>query len=196
MHKLRSVDLSNHELVVVAAYLVGADRTAVDTEDIAIKASALAPGRFSWRKYKDQVNIETVRKRLWDATKPKHGAYLVGSERAGWRLTKAGFDFAQRHSAADSSAHAKNRMSRSEQAVQTKQLSRLLSDDAFRQIRDGNTSSLTKADAERFFRLDDYVTGRERQAKIERIRIIASSNPDLVRVVDILAAILRDEPND
>ena len=57
--------LANHELVVLAAYLAGAQSNSVDTEDIAIKANDLAPGRFSWRKYKDQINIDTVRKRLF-----------------------------------------------------------------------------------------------------------------------------------
>jgi hypothetical protein len=65
--------LPNHELVVLAAYLAGAQSTPADTEDIAIKANVLAPGRFSWRKYKDQINIDTVRKRLWDATKAEKG---------------------------------------------------------------------------------------------------------------------------
>ncbi len=55
--------LANHELVVLAAYLVGAGSASADTEDIAMKANQLAPGRFSWRRYKDQINIESVRKR-------------------------------------------------------------------------------------------------------------------------------------
>src|ERR1700730_15529775 len=88
--------LPNHELVVLAAYLAGAQSATADTEDIAVKANDLAPGRFSWRKYKDQINIDTVRKRLWDASKPEKGGYLIGSEKSGWRLTKSGFDFAKK----------------------------------------------------------------------------------------------------
>jgi hypothetical protein len=80
--KLRD-ELANHEVVVLAAYLAGAQKISADTKDIAIKASQLAPGRFCWRKYKDQINIDTVRKRLWDATKEDKGAYLIGSERTG-----------------------------------------------------------------------------------------------------------------
>ena len=79
--------LANHEVVVLAAYLTGAESTSVDTEDIAIKANDLAPGRFGWRKYKEQINIDAVRKRLWDAAKPEKGAYLIGSDKLGWRLT-------------------------------------------------------------------------------------------------------------
>jgi hypothetical protein len=86
-------ELANHEIVVLTAYLVGAQKMSADTEDIAIKANEIAPGRFSWRKYREQVNIESVRKRLWDATRQDS---LIRSEKTGWRLTKAGFDFARR----------------------------------------------------------------------------------------------------
>jgi len=75
----KPLDLANYEIVVLAAYLSGGQYRYVDTEDIAVKANEIAPGRFSWRKYKDQINIETVRKRLWDAAKPEKGQYLIGT---------------------------------------------------------------------------------------------------------------------
>jgi hypothetical protein len=90
--------LSNHQIVVIAAYLVGADSSRVDTEDVAVKANQIAPGRFSWRKYPEQINIETVRKRLWDACKEEKGGYIHGSERTGWLLTEEGVAFAKRNS--------------------------------------------------------------------------------------------------
>jgi hypothetical protein len=48
-------ELANHELVVVAAFLAGAQSQFADTEDIAVKANDFAPGRFTWRKYKSQT---------------------------------------------------------------------------------------------------------------------------------------------
>jgi len=53
-------NLANHEIVTIAVFLLGGESHAVDTEDIAVKANEIAPGRFSWRKYPDQINIETV----------------------------------------------------------------------------------------------------------------------------------------
>ena len=169
--------LSNREIVVIAAFLVGAQRVSADTEDIAVKASDLAPGRFTWRKYKEQINIDTVRKRLWDAAKAEKGAYLIGSERTGWRLTKAGYDFARKHKYADVLMQPKkNRASQVERSAQTRELKRMMAEPAFNKIRSDGASTATKSDAERFFRIDDYVTGKARAAKIERFRIIASSN--------------------
>lgn len=185
--------LANHEVVVLAAYLAGAESKLADTEDIAIQANLLAPGRFSWRKHKEQINIEAVRKRLWDATKPEKGAYLIGSEKVGWRLTKAGFDFARRHLlAGNMSQPNRTRASQVERMTQTREIKRMMNEEAFQKIRLGLTSSITKSEAERFFRLDDYVTGKARAAKIERFRIIASDNSELAQTIDILSKIVRE----
>ena len=184
---------ANHELVVLATYLAGGAKAASDTEDIAIKANELAPGRFTWRKYSDQINIDTVRKRLWDATKPEKGSYLIGSERAGWRLTKAGFDFASRRiKKLSTSTLSKPRKSKEESASQTREIKRLVQEDAFLKFRSGRQDEITRSDAERFFRIDDYVTGKSRVAKIERFRIIASRNSELSDAINFLSGLVRE----
>jgi hypothetical protein len=185
--------LPNHELVVLAAYLAGAQSTSADTEDIAIKANILAPGRFSWRKYKDQINIDTVRKRLWDATKVEKGGYLIGSEKQGWRLTKAGFDFAHREIAGSSlEPPRKTRVSQIERTAKTRETKRMISEVAFVKFSRGQNAEITKADAERFFRIDDYVTGKARAAKIERFRIITSDNLALTTAIDFFASLVKE----
>ena len=184
---------TNHQLVVVAAYLIGAQSTSADTEDIAVKANELAPGRFSWRKYKEQINIDTVRKRLWDATKPEKGSYLIGTEKTGWRLTKAGFDFARKHIRSGPLVQPmKARASQAERTAQNREIKRMLGEDAFQKISERRESTITKSDAERFFRLDDYVTGRARLAKIERFRIMASANKELLRAIEILSTLVKE----
>ena len=65
---------SNHEIVTLAVYLLGGESKAIDTEDVAVKANEIAPGRFNWRKYPHQINIENVRTFLSDAKKPKKTA--------------------------------------------------------------------------------------------------------------------------
>ena len=74
--------LTNLEIMTLAVYLLGGESKRIDTEDVAVKANGLMPGRFSWRKYKDQINIEIVRAFLSDAKKPKNGAYLSGTGQA------------------------------------------------------------------------------------------------------------------
>jgi hypothetical protein len=185
--------LANHELVVLATYLAGGHSAVADTEDIAIKANELAPGRFSWRKYKDQINIDTVRKRLWDATKDDKGAYLIGSEKAGWRLTKAGFDFARRKMKDGGPARIpKPRATQNERTTQNREIRRMMSETAFLKFSKGRTQEISKSDAERFFRIDDYVTGKLRTAKIERFRIIANNNNALSLAINFLAELVKE----
>jgi hypothetical protein len=187
------LSLSNQEIVVVAAFLAGAQSASADTEDIAVKANDLAPGRFTWRKYQEQINIDTVRKRLWDATKVEKGAYLIGSERTGWRLTKAGFDFARKHTIEGILAQPrKTRASQVERSAQTRELKRMMAEDVFRRVQREGASAATKSEAERFFRIDDYVTGKARTAKVERFRIIAAGKNELLNVIDILASLVKE----
>ncbi len=188
-------ELTNQEVVVIAAFLVGAKNSSADTEDIAIKANEFAPGRFTWRKYKEQINIDTVRKRLWDATKQNKGAHLIGSERTGWRLTKAGLDFARRHARKGiaPTQEKRERASQAEQAARTREMKRMMAEPAFKKIQSGQTSSLTKTDAERFFRVDDYVIGKSRMAKIERFRIMVGRNKELLAAVSTLAELVGEK---
>ena len=51
---------SQAEMVTLAVYRLGGAQRAVDTEDVAVEAHKLAPGRFSWRKYPDQINLELI----------------------------------------------------------------------------------------------------------------------------------------
>jgi hypothetical protein len=184
--------LTNQEVVVVAAFLVGAKKEAADTEDIAVKANEIAPGRFTWLKYKDQINIDRVRKRLWDAAKSDKGAFLIGSEKSGWRLTKAGLDFVRRVTRKGAAPKQEQReaSSQTERAARTREIHRMMSETAFLKIKEGKADLISKADAERFFRIDDYVTGKSRTAKIERFRIMVARNKELSAAIDVLAKLV------
>src|SRR4051794_5780323 len=85
---------SQAELVTLAVYRLGGAQRAVDTEDIAVEANKLAPGRFSWRKYPDQINLELIRVHLSDAK--KRNGMLIGAGRTGWRLTQEGLNWAEK----------------------------------------------------------------------------------------------------
>ena len=183
--------LSNHEIVVIAAYLIGGVSQRVDTEDVAVKASEIAPGRFNWRKYPEQINIEAVRKRLWDACRPDKGAYVLGSEKDGWTLTEAGVMFARRH--VDSIPGAKNRVSLRERAWLKSERERLLSSDAFVKYKQCDGAVITKRDAESFFRIDNYVKGEARDRKLSRILNAFGEHSELGPAVKRFAAIVRGE---
>src|SRR5687767_15856094 len=89
--------LANHEVLTLAVYLLGGETQRIDTEDIAIRANELAPGRFAWKKYPDQINLELIRVYLSDAKKAAKGRYLAGSGNTGWMLSQRGLHFAREH---------------------------------------------------------------------------------------------------
>ncbi len=183
--------LANHEIVTFAVYLLGGDSQYVDTEDVAVKANEIAPGRFTWRKYPGQINIETVRKRLWDAMKPEKGGLLEGSERRGWVLTDKGLAYVREHlpqlKAYDLSGQ---RLSVGEARWRERQRLRLLSSNAYAKYRNGEVHSVTKQDLEAFFMVDDYVDGVARRRRVLRICRAFESDPDLGQAVRTLRALL------
>ena len=185
-------ELSNHEIVTLAVYLLGGDARRVDTEDIAIKANELAAGRFTWRKYRDQINIDTVRKRLWDAANPAKGEYLSGSEKEGWLLTPAGLKFATDNIASAQSADlSKERFGLKQRQWLRSERIRMLSSAAFAKIQDGAADTVTTEEAEEFFRIDAYVTGKSREQKITRALSVFGNDEELGRAVKLLAEKVR-----
>ena len=188
----KALDMANYEIVVLAAYLAGAQYRYVDTEDIAVKANEIVPGRFSWRKYKDQINIESVRKRLWDAAKPEKGGYLIGSEMGGWLVTEAGCRYAEANlTRLEWWDLSKNRLSRREQTWVVRERARMMGETAYQKLRSGAAKNITPVEAERFFRVDDYVVGDARRAKIERAKNALSNDPELSVAIDEIAKLVR-----
>jgi len=191
MSAKRQTGLSNHEIVTLAVYVLGGDSERIDTEDVAKKANELAPGRFTWRKYPDQVNIENVRTFLSDAKKSKNGGYLMGAGKDGWILTQAGLAFAKGHlmhlGVADLSRKA---MSPRQRNWMRHERGRMLASDAFQKFADGASEAISQQEAEAFFRLDAYVTGDARQEKILRAKNLFGDDPEIGPLVSLLETLL------
>lgn len=184
---------SNYEIAVLAVFLLGGQSQTIDTEDIAIKADELAPGRFRWRKYQDQVNLDAVRIALSDAKKPKNGAYVLGTAREGWMLSTAGVEFARRRITELGDADlSRTPLSPKERQWIRVETTRLIATEAFLKFRDGRLTSVTRQEAEAFFRVDDYVLGTARQRKITRIVNAFGDDPELGEAVRALAAMLEE----
>lgn len=185
--------LSNSHVVVLAAYLAGASKGYADTEDIAIQAAQIFPGRFSWRKYPEQINIEAVRKRLWDASSEKLGRLLTGSDRDGWLMTEAGLKFCKDNAkvlneSTESTPHLKQK----EGAWATREKIRMQSEVAFQKWRDGRTHEIVPVEAERFFRIDDYVVGNLRRSRVKRARDIFAADLAMSEAIDEIAKKVRN----
>jgi len=171
--------------------LCGGNARSVDTEDIAVKANEIAPGRFAWRKYPDQINIDTVRKRLWDARKVDKGGFVSGSEKVGWELTEGGVKFVRRAKKRLKTGYSSARTSLKEKRFARAEKLRMLETEAYAKFSSERRSAITSREAETFFRIDDYVLGEEREKKVTRALNLFGSDRQLGPVIRFLAGSVR-----
>ena len=182
---------SNTELVTIAVYLLGGDSNFVDIEDIALKANELAPGRFTWKKYPEQISKWNVGKRLADARNPKKGGYLLGSYKDGWMLTQNGLKFCKKRVRdLEGTDISRPPLNKQEMAWRSREKVRMLATMAFEKAI-SNTDMVSAQEAEAFFRIDDYVTGEARQRKIARAINAFGDDSKLGEVIRSLAKKVR-----
>lgn len=186
--------MAQRDIVAIAAYIAGAAKGRVDVEDIAFKANEIAPGRFSWRKYKEQIDLELIYKHLWDLTKPDNGTFVAGSKKEGWMLTLAGTSFAEKAvESIEGMNLAKVRLTTADKQRIKRDRDRLLSEPAFKKFAEGRSSEITVAEAERFFRLDDYVVEAARERKLAQTENAFHDDPKLGPAVANAAQLVRSK---
>lgn len=180
--------LANHEIVAIAVYLLGGGTKPIDTEDVAVKANELAPGRFSWRKYSEQINLEIIRVYLSDAKKQTKGAYLSGSGTDGWVLTQRGLAFAKKSMVRLASANlSREIVGPREKRWRRAERARLLNSSAFQKCASGSSDSVNYSEAAAFFRIDDYVSSKMREKRVTRIVNAFGGDPVLRNAILTLA---------
>ena len=68
----RLVALSNDQIVLLAVVQLGGAFKPIDPEDIAMAADKIAPGKFRWKKYPRQIDLELINNGLRDAVRRIH----------------------------------------------------------------------------------------------------------------------------
>jgi hypothetical protein len=178
-------DRSNVDVVILAAYLAGGGIRKVDTEDVAIKAQEISPGRFSWRKYPHQIDLERVRVRLSQAA---HEGALSGVHSKGWRLTSTGSKHVEEHlldlMRGKSARASVRKEDREWQAVEKKRLSQTT---AYRKFIEGAQTSITMIDVGEFFRIDSYMGAGDRRTKLDRYLNAFRNDKKLGPIVEALS---------
>ncbi len=189
-------DITQTQIVALALYLLGGAGTVVDTEDVAVRAHELAPGRFSWRKYPEQINLELVRVALNDARKKEAGRLVSGTGRAGWSLTVAGRRWAEQNLHRIQSADlSRRRQERSAGSIDERRWQRerirVLTTEAWRQWSEAHDPADVAVEAAAdLYRVDRYVLGGAREMKINRLREMFAEDAELAPFLDAAAIIL------
>jgi hypothetical protein len=187
MKRTRQKSFANHELATISIFLLGGETKPVDLEDIAMKMNELAPGRFAWRKFPTQINIKFVDDSLRDAKKLKNGKYVLKSNKEEWLLTAKGVGFARRGLQDLKDANvSRQALSEKEKNWMRSERERMLGSPAFVKFRAGELQGVSEQEAEAFFRLDSYVTGRAREQKLLRLINVFGDDAELGDAVKAL----------
>lgn len=180
------------EIATVVVYLLGGQTQSVDTEDVAIGANKLAPGRFVWRKHPEHIDLQAVRFALENAKRDQCG-YLIGAGKDGWMLTQTGLEFAVKNAQHfQNSDLSGQRRSEVDKKWLRSERARLLSSNAFIKIRDGKEIEVTSQESAAFFRMDEYVVGMARDRKITRILNAFHDDPEIGPVATRVAELLNE----
>ncbi len=195
-------DATQTQLVSLALYLLGGAGTVVDTEDIAVRVNELAPGRFVWRKYPDQINLELVRVALNNARNKAAGALVNGTGRTGWSLTVVGQRWAEESIRSVQGADLRRpRQQRTAGSVDERRWQRervrVLTTEAWRQWNESQDETDVAADAAAdLYRVDRYVIGRARELKVNRLREMFAEDAEVAPFLDAAAAALLGKGDD
>ena len=193
--KLTKVEPSQAQVVTLAVYRLGGSQRAIDTEDVAIEAHKLAPGRFSWRKYPDQINLELIRVYLSDAKLKHH--LLLGSGKTGWRLTQQGLEWSEKSTPSigdgdTSRTRAQSRSGSIDEQRWRRERNRLLGTRAWKLWSSGERS-IPSPDAKEVFRIDSYARGDLLEAKLTRMRGMFLDDNELAPFLEHLIKQLNGE---
>lgn len=186
-------NFSNIEIIVIAVYLLDGHKKYVDMEDIAMKVNEIAPGRFAWRKYPEQINLKKVEVRLCDSRNIKNGGYVLGTIKKGWMLSEQGLQYAKEHVKELRNTNlSRVPMNKREMILRHREKERMLASIAYEKLVSNDNDDITPKEAEDFFRVDDYVTGAARREKLARIKNTFSDDPELSQAIKILSEKVRE----
>ena len=165
--------LMNPEIVVLAAYLIGGDKLRQHTEDIAVEAFKIAPGRFAWRKHSDRIDLRPIHNALSDSRKKVFGQLITGSDEKGWQLTQAGIKFSEENiHKINTIQESGNRVSKEQRRYLKNERERILASDAYHKFEASSVGDITIRDAQSIFRINDYIQG---ESRIEKVATLVSA---------------------
>lgn len=176
-------ELSNVEILTLVIYQLGGSVNPVDLEDAAIEAFALAPKKFSWIKYEDQIDLRIVQYAIRDACKPDV-KYLKGTSKQGYMLTQGGLNWAKQYDEKRQLTTTSRRMSPSNLILREEM--RLEKTQAYQKFISGEQDKITMMDFREFTRVNDYFPKYIKDQRYEKIENTVREVDDLKKTWEFL----------
>ncbi len=173
-------ELSNVQIVLLAIFDLGGETNSIDIEDIAIKVYEYAPEKFSWRKYKDKIDLRVVTYAIKDAMKPKRGPSLVsGNYSHVFMLTADGFSLVKSLATTSESIKSSSYRNRSIAEKLILEKNRLASSTAYIKYISGESENITFGDFQDFARVNEYFPAHALQRRYALISNVVRDDEKL-----------------
>ena len=190
---MRAKELSKFELVTIAVGELGGRGGYIDREDIALAVQELAPGRFSWKKYTERIDLSIVETALRDAKKPKNGALLVSDKKGGWMLSPAGLEWYRSRSGLEPvEGTGRGRKGSVADNLELERV-RLRTTQAFEKLARGQLMEITLQEFREFVRINEYFQTKARQRRFNIIDNAVAESEDLRELWSFLMTRFRQE---
>jgi hypothetical protein len=155
----------------------------------------MAPGRFSWRKYDDQINLEMVRVCLSNAKKPQYGHLVNGSGKRGWILTPSGLSWSKKNARRLLSTKLEWNRERSktgsvDENRWRRERARIVATSAWKQWQTKAAQQITVQEAAEVFRIDSYAVGEIRATKVMRVTALFSEDTEIGPFLEGMAQLI------
>ena len=175
------------QLVTIAVALLNGDVTYVDREEVAIKVNHIAPGRFTWRRYPERIDLDAVSNALRSAKKVQNGGLIVGNNTIGWMLSPTGLKWIKTIDLDDIheklSDKVKPVLISTNQEIERK---RLCNTRAYKLFISGKSESIVLQDFYEFARVNEYFQTKARQRRYAIIANTVIEDNTLSKIWDFL----------
>ena len=173
--------MSNVHLVTIVVANLGGHEKYIHSEDIAIHADRLAPGKFTWRKYPEYIDLQVVNQALQDARRERNGGLVLGKSLTGWMLSPAGIKWissldVEGQEITDQLAGYRRGSLQMSQEIES---NRLRNTEAFKSYEEDKGVEITLNDFYKFARINEYFPSKTRQRRFAFIDGVVIDNVEL-----------------
>ncbi|MFC2048360.1 hypothetical protein ACFLSK_02890 [Chloroflexota bacterium] len=165
------------DIVTIAVYQLGGALRHIHLEDVAIKAAELSPKAFSWKKYPERINLESVRITL-KSELASNDRRVIGSIRDGWMISPKGLHWCISNIANDAKHSLLNQIN--------KEVARAKKTEAFTKTINNKLDEVSNADVKILLRVDEYFSARNRRERVLALSNAALLDPQLDSVLTSL----------
>jgi hypothetical protein len=172
LYKMRE-KLNIIEIILITMQSLGGLQKTLDSEDIAQKANKVSPNSFTWKKYKDQIDLSLIKTSLYQAKKKQ---LISGNEKEGWILSSKGFD--KILNSKNKKKSFKLRSLKMDIKEQNREISRIKTNKVYQKYFDKKLKP-SLIEMEQVFRINLYMTDFKRKSIVNKTINLCKSDLDI-----------------